>query len=266
MARHCGESRVKSRRLSKPIGILSALSEEIQLLLHDMRNSSRQRIAGTDYGTGYLKSKRVVIASSGWGKVAAALSATALILHYGVRSVILIGVAGAARKNLRIGDIIIAKSLVQYDLDARPIFSKHVVPNLGKAQLETSPVLRKAALVAARKFARALPAEGVPEHIARLFETRPPRVFEGIVATGDTFVGDLRTLCRIRTSVGGVYCVEMEGAAVAQVCTAFHIPFVVVRVISDKAGADAREEFSASISDMAGYFSQGIISNLLPAI
>jgi adenosylhomocysteine nucleosidase len=248
------------------VGIVGAMQEEIALICNDVQNLRRFRIGSADYYTGTLCKRQVVLARSGWGKVAASVTIATLILRFKVQTVVLIGVAGAAKKGMRVGDIVIARDLVQYDLDASPIFPKYTVPDLGISRFRTDPSLRKAALSAARKFVLTDVSRQAPKSISSRFVKKYPRVSQGLIATGDRFVSDIKTLHRIRRSLPEICCVEMEGAAAAQVCTIFNIPFVVIRIISDKAGHIAEKQFLDSISSMAAYFSRGVIRRLLPMI
>ena len=113
------------------IGILGASKEEIEHILEDLKENSCETIGKRDYFSGSLYGKDVVLNISGWGKVASASAATAMILRFGVDAIIFCGVCGGASGELNIGDIIIGSKLVQHDIDARPIFAKYQVPPLG---------------------------------------------------------------------------------------------------------------------------------------
>ena len=113
------------------IGILGASKEEVEHILEDLQESSRETIGQRQYFSGSLYGHDVVLNISGWGKVASASAATAMILRFGVDSIIFCGVCGGASNELNIGDIIIGSKFVQHDLDAQPMFAKYQVPPLG---------------------------------------------------------------------------------------------------------------------------------------
>ena len=67
---------------------------------------------------------------------------------------------------------------------------------------------------------------------------------EGAVVTGDVFVANDSLRRVLRRRFPDPVAVEMEGAAVAQVCwQTGRVPLLVVRSISDGAGAGAHESF-----------------------
>lgn len=245
------------------IGIMGAMDEEVALILSDMRNPFEEKIGVRSYYSGLLYSKDVVLTISGWGKVESASTATTLLIHYGVEAIILSGVAGSASPEINVGDIVVAKELVNHDLDASPIFPKYQVPLLGVSRFETDPHLRNSAILAAERFV----SRGITDHIdidalAELQITKPT-VHHGLVASGDQFISNPDVLARLHDTFPDLKCVEMEGAAVAQVCYEHNIPLVVIRSISDKADRIAKEKFPLFISKAASHYSRGILQNLL---
>lgn len=110
------------------IGILGAMTEEIQIIRDKMEDIKIQTIAGRDYYTGKLYGFDTVLVFSRWGKVAASSTATSLINVFNVDLIIFTGIAGAVAKELNIGDIIIGDGLYQHDMDARPIFKRYQIP------------------------------------------------------------------------------------------------------------------------------------------
>ena len=57
--------------------------------------------------------------------------------------------------------------------------------------------------------------------------------------------------------------VEMEGAAVAQVCEDYNIPYIVIRIISDKADNSAHIDFSLFVKSIANKYSSGIVQEFI---
>jgi adenosylhomocysteine nucleosidase len=186
-----------------------------------------------------------------------------VITHFDISQLVFTGVAGAADPSLRVGDVVIGSRLRQYDMDGRPFFARHEVPLLGVAAFETDARLRQAALAAACRFlAEDLPSRLTPELLAEFHIVRP-RVVEGEVASGDRFIAERAELEQLRNDLPDLSCVEMEGAAVAQVCHEYGVPFAVVRTISDSADEQAARAFSKFVQHVASVYSHGILRNFL---
>jgi adenosylhomocysteine nucleosidase len=245
--------------LKQRVGILGAMREEVSLLLGDLHGRRTRTIAGRRYHTGRLYGREAVLAFSGWGKVASASTATTLIEQCGARSVIFSGVAGAASASLRVGDVVIGREFIQHDLDARPIFKRFEVPLLGVTRFRANEPLRRRILAAATAYlSRDLPT-AIPSTTRKAFGLTRPRVVSGLIASGDRFMsrsGDVRALRRL---LPGLQCVEMEGAAVAQVCYEHRVPLAVIRVISDRADHSAGTDFARFLTSAARYYSRGIL-------
>ena len=174
------------------------------------------QVAGMEYCEGSLGSKRVVIVKCGMGKVNAGVCANTLINDFGCTEIINTGVAGSLDDQIDIGDIVVSTDAVQHDFDVQPLgFAKGEVPYTGLYAFPADEALRKAAVEA-------------------VHETAPDiHVFEGRVCSGDQFITTMQQKDAITSNFGGLCC-EMEGGAVAQVCYLNDVPFVVLRVISDK--------------------------------
>ena len=239
------------------------MQEEVALLQADLRGgATAETVGGRTYHAGRLYEQDVVLAFSGWGKVAAASTVTTLIERYRVGRVLFSGVAGAAAPELRIGDVVIGQEFVQYDLDARPIFKQFEVPLVGLSRFSAEPALREQLLKAATAFASDRLAAEVPAETLKAFSITTPRATSGLIASGDQFVSDPKRLAFIRAALPGLQCVEMEGAAAAQVCHGYHVPLGVIRVISDLADHSAGIDFSRFIAAIASHYSRGIIRHL----
>jgi adenosylhomocysteine nucleosidase len=247
------------------VAILSAMREEIHTLLAEMGPGVEVVRAGRrEYHRGTLWGVPVVLAFSRWGKVAAATTTTFLIERFGVDRVLFTGVAGGVAPGLRVGDVVVARTLVQHDLDARPLCARHEIPLLGVTSLPTDDALRGAVRAAAERFVRQGSGGLAPEH-RREFHIDRPRVVEGDVASGDRFFANRADLDELRGRLPGVACVEMEGAAVAQVCHEYGVPCAVVRTVSDSADEGAPADFSRFVQRVASAYSHGILRQLLGA-
>ena len=114
------------------IGIISAMPEEIQTLLVNLKNKTTSTKGMRTYYQGLLFEKPVVLVFSRWGKVAAATTTTQLINDFDVEEIIFTGVAGSIKKNIPIGDIIIGNKLYQHDMNASPLVEPYEIPLLKK--------------------------------------------------------------------------------------------------------------------------------------
>jgi adenosylhomocysteine nucleosidase len=258
------------------IGILSASKEEIEHILEDLKERSRKTIGSRDYFAGFLYGREVILNVSGWGKVASASAATAMILRFKTNSIIYCGACGAADTKLNIGDIIIGSKFVQHDIDARPIFAKYQVPPLGiscfkmgpefkkePTFFEADPALAKSAFEAAKNFVSKNLHEDIPSDLLKQFKIKKPGIYQGLIATGDRFIRSEGKMNQLRRQLPGLQCVEMEGASVAQVCTHHLVPFTCIRIVSDRADHSAKIDFEAFITRIASYFTRGIVRDLL---
>ncbi len=240
------------------IGVISAMPEEIDLLIGKMTSSELVEIGQRKYYKGELWGKDVVIAYSRIGKVAAATTAVTMILTFGVKEIIFSGVAGAISRNLNIGDIVIAKRLVQHDMDASPIFPRFEVPLLDKSFFETDEQLSRRLFRAAKIFVENI-NRYITRDLLRRFRIERINVTRGDVASGDQFITDSRRHHDLKQALPSIVCVEMEGAAVAQVCYEYQVPFAVLRTISDNADHNAEIDFNQFLTSIASRYSTGIL-------
>jgi adenosylhomocysteine nucleosidase len=247
------------------IGIIGAMQEEVQLLVNDLEVSSVEEIGMRKYYIGRLFNRDAVIVFSRWGKVAAASTVTTLIEKFNVDLVLFTGVAGAADSSLNIGDIIIADKLVQYDMDCSklPGFKKFEIPLLGRAAFVVAGNLLPLASKSALKYISENMRNEIENDILSEFNIDVPRVIVGTIASGDQFIADKDKIEKMSSEIDNLKCVEMEGAAVAQVCCEHGVEFIVFRVMSDKADMHADMNFPKFAEKAASYFTRGIIKQFV---
>ena len=207
--------------------------------------------------------KPVVVVFSHWGKVAASITATTLVNRFDVEEIIFTGVAGAIDSRLRVGDIIVGTDLYQHDMDASPIIARHEIPLLGRAAIATDASVRIRLAKAAEEFISRDFSHMVAQTTVQAFSLESPKVYASAIASGDQFVSEPGLSADIGQRLPGVACVEMEGAAVAQVCESFNVPFGVIRTISDGANESSEMDFQAFISNVAKAYSLGIVKRYL---
>ena len=248
------------------LAIISAMPDEITLIVESLTEVTTRTLGSRQYHAGNFADTPVVVVFSGWGKVAAAATTAQLIASYDVTDVVFTGVAGAVRHGLSIGDVVVGSELIQHDLDASPIFPRYEVPLLGKAMLPTDAQLRAQLRSAAEEFLRQDLAAAVPQSSRDWFRISSPQVIEGVIASGDQFIDSREEIEALRQRLPKVACVEMEGAAVAQVCNAYSMPFGIVRTISDAADENAPHDFPRFSREVSGQYSLGILGRFVQAM
>jgi len=242
-----------------PIAVLSALAEEQQGLLESLSSVERVEHAGRTFWTGQWHGVPVVLALSRIGKVAAATTATALITHFGVGQVLFTGVAGGVGDGVMVGDVVVGTHYVQHDMDASPLFPKYEIPLYGRTIFEAHDALAAAAMDAVQRV--------LPVLQQGAFRTR---VHAGLIASGDRFVNGAVEVAQLLEGLARAghhpLAVEMEGAAVAQVCADYGIPFVAMRTISDRADDSAHIDFPQFVQETARVYARAIVLELLSAL
>ena len=221
------------------------MHQELAAVLALMPDERKQLAAGREFWVGHLHGHEVVAVLSRIGKVAAATTATALIERFAVDRMVFTGVAGGLAPGIERGDVVVADSFLQHDLDASPIFPRHEVPLYGKSRFATDAALSEQLAQAVR---RALPGA----HLHR-----------GLVVSGDRFVSTSQESRALQQAVPQALAVEMEGAAIAQVCHDYGVAYAAVRTISDRADDKATGDFLQFIEEVASRHSAAIVQALL---
>jgi adenosylhomocysteine nucleosidase len=238
------------------------MHEELAAVLAAMPDEQRVRVAGRDFWVGHWQGHDVVAVLSRIGKVAAATTATALIERFKVDVLVFTGAAGGLASDAQVGDVVVASAFVQHDMDASPLFPKHEVPLYGRSRFDTDAGLSQA-LVAAASKVLSDPAQHLGAQAIADFHLLSPRVHQGLIVSGDRFVSTTAESQALQCSLPDALAVEMEGAAVAQVCLDYGVPFAAVRTISDRADDEAHIDFNRFIRDVASRYSLAILSQWL---
>ena len=242
------------------VGVIGAMAEEVERLHRHLDAETVTEHAGRVYRHGLLEGQRVTVVQSRIGKVAAALTAASLVRDHRVDAMVFTGIAGALHDDLAIGDVVIATELVQHDLAGPPErFARGEIPLLGVVELPTDAALTSAAGAAARDFVTDGLAAIVAPRVLDDLGIGRPCVHTGQVATGDEFIeGALKQIVRHRAPEA--ICVDMEGAAVAQVCHELGgVPLCVIRAISDLASGTASVDFPKFLDQLASHYSYEIL-------
>lgn len=244
-------------------GILAPMPEEIDILLKHMHVEEIYEAGKRKFYRGTIQGKNCVVSLSRIGKVASAVTAAMMIQHFKVDRMIVTGVAGGIDPEVNIGDIVIAQTCIQHDMDCRPLFPQFEAPLLGKSRFECDPHLVESARQSCEAFMKEELYNFVSKAHLEELGILSPKVRLGTLVSGDQFIGTMDQLNKIKNEIPDAYFVEMEGAAVAQVCYEYDVPLVVVRSISDKADAIAHVDFSNYIKEVARYYTWGLVEGLM---
>ncbi len=247
---------------SGPVGIIAALHQEISELLPLLLDARSVRIGSRDFWTGELDGQAVVVVLSRIGKVAAASTTVALITHFGVRAVVFAGVAGALAPGVSVGDVVVSAELLQHDVDASPLFPRWEIPLTGMARFPADTALARGLLESATAVL-ADPQALLGAVVMQAFGITEPQVYNGLIVSGDRFVCTSAESTVLRQALPDALAVEMEGAAVAQVCHEWGVPFAAIRTISDRADDAASVDFAQFIAEVDSRYSVAILRKWL---
>lgn len=248
------------------IGIMAALREEIAELIEKIthqKTSKTKTVGGRHYYVGKLEGQDCVVVLARAGKVAASATAVSLIHEFGVKEILFSGVAGGLAKHVAVGDVIVADRLVQHDMDSRPFFPQHEIPLLGITELPVCPSLHRELQQAAQHFFEHRFTEKISAEKLTLFNLKNPTIHTGMIASGDQFIGSEHAVRQLQERIPHALAVEMEGAAVAQICYEYGIPCAVLRTISDRADSTAHMDFPQFLINVASHYSTGILLRFL---
>ena len=247
------------------IGIMSAMHEELNRIVTLLSDSTEEKVGHKRVYLGKLNNKKVVIVFSGWGKVAAASTTTMLIERYAITHLIFTGVAGGIQPQLNIGDIVIGTSFVQHDMDCAGVLGikRFEIPLLSLTEIPSTDALQLKSKQAAKDYLDSDLVADVEKEVLKNLHINHPIIHCGFIASGDQFISSHDKLQALRQALPNVLAVEMEGAAVAQVAYEYDLPFIVIRVISDKADNESLIDFPQFIEEVASHFTAGIISRLV---
>lgn len=206
------------------IAIIGAMEQEVEQLRATLENTKTETIANSEYTTGTYKGKEVILLKSGIGKVNAAMTTTVLLHTFKPDVVINTGSAGGYDPALEVGAVVISDEVRHHDVDVT-IFGYEMgqvpqMPAAFKADMKLMEVAREA-------------VTEVGEHQYGI----------GLICSGDAFMNDPERVEKVREYFPQMKAVEMEAAAVAQVCHQFETPFVVIRALSDIAGKESNVSF-----------------------
>lgn len=249
--------------------ILSALIDEQRSLIGRLADATEVQHAGRRFCCGRLLGQDVVLALSRIGKVAAATTATALIERFQVDRIVFTGVAGGLAPDVQVGDLVMATDFIQHDLDSSPIVPRYEVPLYGRNRFEADAGLNTLLLRAATEAFAALP-DWLGADTLQRYQLGQARIHQGLLASGDRFVSQAGEGQRLQADLLAhghtALAVEMEGAAVAQVCFDYGVPFAAIRTISDRADATAHADFTQFVRDVASHYADAVLTRFIKSL
>lgn len=212
------------------IAILSAMREELTPFLKKFPNYTQEEVGGNVFYKVVYGKNELILAYSKIGKVHSALSASTMILKFGCEKLIFSGVAGGLSPKLKVGDLIVATKLCQYDVDITAFGHPLGFIPESSVYIEADPHLLKVASEVAKE-------KGI-------------KLEEGIIASGDSFIASSEKKQWLIENFQAD-AVEMEGASVANVCHLLKVPFCILRSISDSADGEADVSFDEFLEKAA---------------
>lgn len=247
------------------IALVSAMHEELAAVLARMPDEQKTVVAGREFWVGHWHGHEVVVVLSRIGKVAAATTATALIERFGVSRIVFTGVAGGLAPQVHVGDVVVAREFIQHDMDASPLFPRHEVPLKGITRFPADAALSNA-LAGAASLAMQDMLATLPKSEWLNLDLAKAQVHQGLIASGDRFVSQTLESQALQRELPDALAVEMECAAMAQVCHDYGVPLAAVRTISDRADDAAHVDFSRFIQTIASRYSVAVLERLLSSL
>jgi len=230
------------------LAILGAMEEEVALLRTGMQIEQETVHAGINVIRGEFRGTPIVLAQCGIGKVNATICTQMLVDLYRPRGMIFSGVAGGLLPNMRVGDLVAASHLIQFDIDLTAFGRRHgELPDRDRMIQSDADMVRQ-----------------VSDSFDVVFEDRAdaPNLMIGTVVSGDKFIEDSETLRWLQREFGAL-ATEMEGAAMGYTCQLNELPFVVIRGISDTADESAPDDYRDNLKTVCQH-SFRLMERLIP--
>lgn len=199
---------------------------EAEEIIKKLTDKASQKISGIEFTRGKLYGTDVVVCVCGIGKVFAGACAEIMVLRYSPDYIINTGVGGTLTDKLGIGDVAIAVSAVQHDMDTTPLGDpRGYIDVIKEVYLKCD--------------------ERVVSLVEKACAAEKISCVKGTIATGDQFIHSEEKKNEIKSHFADCVCCDMEGAAVGQICLVNKVPFAVIRAISDNAGGESPADYNA---------------------
>lgn len=224
------------------IAIIGAMEEEVQLLRGMIEAKEVKEIAHVEFTTGSLNGRDVVLLRSGIGKVNAAVATTLLFEHFDIDAVINTGSAGGLHPEANVGDVVVSSGVLYHDVDVTGFnYAYGQVPGMPEQYAPSADLVAK--------------VQSVLKEAGKTY-------WQGAIGTGDSFINRPDQLALIKKNTPDAVAIEMEAAAVAQVCHIYKKPFVILRALSDIAGKESHLTFPEFLA-VAAKESSEMVRNLV---
>ena len=231
--------------MGKYVGIIAAMPEEMEAIKMKMSNLKEKDILNLKFFDGKIGNQKIILVKSGVGKVNAARTTQIMIDKFDIDYIINIGSAGSINDEIKYGDIVIGKFVLQHDFDITAFgHEKGYISNIG-VKLESNAKLIKRC-----------------EYVIKNMKNNDYKCVVGTIATGDIFCTSKKMKDKIRTKFDAD-CVEMEGAAIAQVAYLSNTPFIIIRSISDTPNGENQIDFNKYLkmaSDRCSIFIENLMN------
>ena len=191
-------------------GIVIAMDKEFARVRALLAGAAETVRGGRAYTTGTMGGNEIVMVQCGVGKVNAAIWATDMINAFSPDAVVSTGVAGGASAELEVRDVVVATESCYHDAYCGGGEAYGQIMGMPARFASDSRLLDRALGIGCGT-----------------------RVVAGLTVTGDWFVDSRDKMRSILGRFPKAMAVDMESAAIAQVCHTFGVPFVSFRIISD---------------------------------
>lgn len=239
-------SMISITAIASVVGIMATDAEELGDVVSLMESPVQVNRGMRTFYRGKLWGTETIIFLSNCGKVASA-SATVEMIREGVDCIVFLGTAGALDKRLNIGDIVIPKKLIQFDVDFDPFMPPFTLP-CKDMMFSTDMNLHRAAFNACSEFLKHDMCAQIDKETSQDMHIEKPKVIDYSVGTADHFLISEKEISNLKIFAPEVACIEMEGAAVAEVAMSYGIPFVAIRTIANYVDSlDSSENFRVAI-------------------
>ena len=191
------------------IGIIAAMDSEVEAIVQLLKEKEEMKKSGIYMVKGWIGEQSVIVMKSGVGKGNATMTTTILLENFSIEKLINIGTAGGLDPKQEILDAVVSISVVQHDFDTSAVDGKDGIGLYYEANKQ------------------------LVKQCKDILESLDIRVHCGLIASGDQFIANEEQLSFLKKKFPDAICAEMEAGAIAQVCSHYQIPFVVLRSLSD---------------------------------
>ncbi len=252
----------------QPYLLLYAFEQEGTLLSEKMTIERTDHNLGRTVLTGKLAGKDIVLAESGIGMTNAAMTTQRMIDQYDPIAVIFTGIAGAIDSAVAIGDIVVPSKWIEHDYGYYGS-NGFEYRSIG-IYVPADSAVRKVAAFSSDEHLLKVLNDALKTDVAlkSIGDRAPEIIVGGVGVSGNSFI-DRKETREWLASEFAADVVDMESAAVGQVCTVNDVPFIVFRSASDLAGGSGSETAREQLDqffEVAAFNSSALVIALLGAL